>query len=255
MTPAALYKQVVALDRIAHRPWRYRPPSDFRHTQRMNASFVTATEFADVAREYVIVFTRAGRGEANQRDHIAPIALLGLAQEENLYLMPDGSWDARYYPAFLSRYPFGMAQGESGRRVMCLDAAYPGWVTDAAPESAPAAGEHEMFDAAGEPTPYLSQILSFLDSFDAESEHTQQICAHLRDLGVLQDMHVDATLADGSSLKADGFMVVDREKVSKLPDATLAQLHRSGILGLIALHQSSLGLLERLMQRRLARAG
>ena len=254
MTPEALYRQVVVLDREQHRTWRMRPQKDFRATRRLNAAFVTVVEFADVAREYPIVFVRAGKDEATGLDHIACIALLGLAKEQNLYLMPDGSWDARYYPAFLRRYPFGMAQGTSGRRVVCIDGAYDGWVTDAPPESPPLAGEMVLFDAAGEPTPYLEEMRKFLDAFDAETERTQHFGARLRDLGLLQDMHVDAKLPDGQALVVDGFMAINTEKLAQLPDATVVELHRNGILGLLALQQASLGLIERLFQRRLARA-
>ena len=51
----------------------------------LNALFVAGAEFGDVCREYPILFVRAGNDEQG-RAVVAPIAALGLAQNENLYL-------------------------------------------------------------------------------------------------------------------------------------------------------------------------
>ena len=62
MIVEALYKNVMALDRVAHRTLRIKHPfTDLSRTSGMNAVFVTAVEFADVCREYPIVFVRAGK--------------------------------------------------------------------------------------------------------------------------------------------------------------------------------------------------
>jgi hypothetical protein len=44
----------------------------------------------------------------------------------------------------------------------------------------------------------------------------------------------------------DGFLTVDDKKVTELPEATVMELHRSGILGLIHLHWVSIGNMRRL---------
>ena len=47
---------------------------------------------------------------------MAPVALLGLRNEENLFIAEDGSTDAHYIPAFARRCPFELA--ETGERVI-----------------------------------------------------------------------------------------------------------------------------------------
>ena len=65
-------------------------------------------------------------------------------------------------------------------------------------------------------------------------------------------MRFDATLTDGQQLSVDGFLALDEEKLRALPDATLLDLHKSGMLALIHAHQISLGLMRALVERRLA---
>eukprot|EP01035_Chromulina_nebulosa_P051205 gene51205-69692_t len=50
----------------------------------------------------------------------------------------------------------------------------------------------------------------------------------LMELGLLQDRRLDATLADGSTLTLDGFMVVDEKRYAELTDAQILQLHKNG---------------------------
>src|SRR5688500_8096088 len=64
---------------------------------------VFPTEFEAVQREYPIVFRRDGEGA------LRPVALLGLARGENLFLDGEGGWRASYAPALLSRGPFSIA--------------------------------------------------------------------------------------------------------------------------------------------------
>ena len=57
---------------------------------------------------------------------MAPVALLGLRNEENLFIAEDGSTDAHYIPAFARRCPFELAEtGERGIRIAALEI----WVT------------------------------------------------------------------------------------------------------------------------------
>jgi hypothetical protein len=45
----------------------------------------------------------------------------------------------------------------------------------------------------------------------------------------------------------DGFLTVDDQKMTELPDAVVCELHRNGILGLVHLHWVSLGNMRRLV--------
>lgn len=249
MIDANLYRNPAMLDRVQHRTLRLaRDVGEPAAAAAANAVFVPAAEFADASREYPIVFVRAGADAADPaKPEIAPMALFGLAQDENLFW--DGErWSAQYVPLYVRRHPFAMARLEPGgtQRVLVVDRAWSGFSHND--------GER-LFDDAGEPTPLLERIRRFVEQFDVEVERTRLGCALLRDAGLLRDMRFDATLPGGGTLSVDGFLCVDDEKLNALPDAKVVEMHRNGLLPMIHMHRASLGLMRRLVERRIARGG
>lgn len=243
MIDPALFIEPQALDRVQHRQMRLKPsPTRYDRTAGMNAMFITAVEFGDVCREYPIVFVEAGQ-QNGQRD-VAPMAVLGLEQGENLMLGADGSWGARYTPAILRAYPLGLARIDNGQYAICVDAK----------SGALSADEGErLFSDEGEATPFLDEQRKFAEQIESEAERTRMVGRRLLELELLRAMRFDATLPDGKQISVDGFLALDEEKFSVLPDATVIDLHRSGLAALIHAHQISLGLMRALVERRLAR--
>ena len=45
----------------------------------------------------------------------------------------------------------------------------------------------------------------------------------------------------------DGFLTIDEKKATDLPDNVVAELHRTGVLGLMHLHWVSMGNMRRLV--------
>lgn len=247
MIDHVLYTQPVVLDRQRHHNLRMAAEAgEPANAAKANALFVAAAEFADTSREYPLVFVRAGADAADPaKPAIAPMAVLGLDKGENLYF--DGTrWDARYRPAYLRRYPFAMARIDDGRRALLIDRDWAGFSEQH--------GE-PLFADDGSPAPALERVRAFVEQFEVEAERTQAACARLRDEGLLCDMRFDATLPDGGgTITVEGFLTIDETRLAALPDATLAALQRAGLLAMIHLHQASLGLMRRLVERRLARA-
>ena len=232
-----LHRQPIALDSVQHRDLTLQlPVTDWRVADKLNAIFVAAAEFADTCREFPIVFIRAGK-EPDGSDAIAPIAVFGLANSENLYL--DGErWRAQYMPAVLRAYPFCIARLDDQRFAICFDAAYAGNSTD---------NGQLLFDADGKPADTLKAMTTHLEALEAEVQRTRLVGKRLLELDLLREMRFDATLPDGRRHTVDGFLTVDDEKMTKLPDAVVGELHRSGMLGLVHLHWVSLGNMRRLV--------
>jgi hypothetical protein len=245
MIDPTLFSTPVALDRMQHRAQRLKPTGvRFDRTAGMNSLFVAAVEFIDVARDYPIVFIEAGKGEDGQRE-VAPVAVLGLTQGENLMLNDDGSWAARYVPALLRGYPFGLARTDVEKYVVIID--------EKADALSPSEGE-PLFDAAGQATPMLEERRKFVEQLEAEAQRTRLLGRNLIELDLLKPMRFDATLADGQQLTVDGFLTVDEAQLAALPDDKLAPLHRNGVLAMIYAHRFSLQLMRGLVERRIARA-
>jgi hypothetical protein len=240
-----LFIEPLALDRNQHRKLRLKPqPLRFDRTAGLNALFVTAVEFIDVARDYPIVFVEAGKAAQGERE-VAPMAVLGLAQGENLMLQADGGWAARYVPAMLRGYPLGIARTGEDSYVVVIDAK-----ADALSEDE---GER-LFDDSGAPTPMMEERRRFLEQIEAETQRTRLLGRTLLELDLLQTMRFDATLPGGQTLTVDGFLAVDEQKLAALPADKVLELHRSGVLALVYAHRASLGLMRALVERRVARA-
>ncbi len=232
-----LHRQPTALDSVTHRKLKLQMPvTDWRVADQLNAMFVAAAEFGDVCREFPIVFVKAGK-EPDGTDAIAPIAVFGLVQNQNLYVTGE-RWRAQYIPAVLRAYPFCIARIDDDRFAICVDTAWKG------------ASETEgqaLFTDSGEGGDLLKEMTPYLETLEAEIQRTRLVGKKLLELDVLREMRFDATLPDGRQHTVDGFLTVDEKKMTELPDNVVGELHRTGVLGLVHLHWVSMGNMRRLV--------
>ncbi len=237
-----LHKQMVALDRNLHRNLKiHQPQMDWSVAAGLNAIFVAGVEFGDVCREYPILFVRAGT-DAQGKTQVAPIAALGLAPRENLFLQ-GRAWRALYIPALLRAYPFAIGPtGTEQRAVISIDI---GWAGLSQTDGL------ALFDEQGEPNEQLKDVTLQLEQIEREVQRTREIGRLLVEKDLLREMRFDAELPDGQKLKVDGFLSVDEKQLSKLGDADLLALHRKGVMGLVYAHLVSLGNLRKMVQWRI----
>lgn len=232
-----LHRQPVSIDREVHRSKKLQlPVTDWTVTAGMNSTFIAATEFGDVCREYPIVFVNAGKDDQGKAV-VAPIAVLGVSQNENLYV-ENKLWRSRYMPAVLRSYPFCTGRIDDERFAVCIDAAWSG-VSDTEGQA--------LFTAEGTPSPLLEAAQKQLEAFETEVQRTQLLCRTLVELDVLRDMRIDATFGDGRKHSVDGFLTVEQERLASLSDAQVMDLHKSGAMGLIHAHWISLGNMRMLL--------
>lgn len=239
-----LHREARPVDSQVHRRTAVQlPVASWAHLAQTNALFVTAAECMQAACDYPVVFIKAGDDGQGGAD-FAPIAVFGLGPGENLYL-EQGRWRGANLPALMSTYPFCIARSDAERFAVCLDVAYEG-LSDGG------AGER-LFDDAGKPTEFASRVQAELERLEAQIQGTRQVSRRLADLGLLVEKRFDATLPDGRKLSVDGFFMVDEDKVKALPDATLLELQRSGLMNMIQAHWVSLNQMRRLLNWRIER--
>ena len=241
----SMYRRSVALDPAVHGRHRVVPLTDYAVAAHLHAVFVTATEFAQAALEFPLLFVDSGPAASGGPPTVTTIALLGLSVGENL-VVEGGRWTARYIPAVIRRYPFATASlpGAANLNVL-VDDSWPGFSEHA--------GE-ALFGAEGQPAPALTQALDFLTRFEEEAERTRAFCRRVEELGLLREMKADASLPNGQQLAIDGFSIIDEAKLQALPEATVAELHRSGMLMLMQAHLLSLANIRHLVNRKAERA-
>lgn len=240
MINPALFVKAAAIDTQAHRELRILPNStDWSVALNLNSMFVASVEFGDVCCEYPIVFVQAGTSPQG-KVQVAPIAVFGLRDRENLYAEA-GQWRAAYVPALLRAYPFGIARLDETRVAVVIDEAWVGWSrTEGEP----------LFETEGKPGKHLAAMRDHLEKLEAEIQRTRVFGEMLMDAGLLGAMRFDATLPDGRSLSVDGFLALDEKAFAALPDEKLLQLHKSGALALIHAHQISMRHMRRLVEWR-----
>ena len=240
-----LHRQPVGVDRDQLRQTRIRTDrASLDFTTSLNSIFLAASEFGDAARDRPIVFVNAGKDE-NGKDELAPVAVLCLTQSENL-VTDNNTWRARYMPAILRVYPFCTARLDADRFAICIDSAW---------EGVSQTEGQRLFTDDGENTEFLKSAQQQLELLEAEIARTRGFCQRLRELDLVRDMRFDATLPDGRKHTVDGFFTVDQDRLASLPDATVLQLHKDGLLGLIHAHWMSLGNMQRLLEWHLQRHG
>jgi hypothetical protein len=236
----ALYRRPVILDPALHGGHKIAPLVDYSVAAGLHAVFITATEFPQAGLDFPLLFVATGERDAGGRAAMSTIALIGLNEGENLQL-EGGRWTARYIPACVRRYPFATAStpGLVGPKVL-VDAAWSGF--------SEAAGE-PLFDAGGRPAPALTRAMDFLERFELEAERTRSFCERVVALDVLKEMKAEAALPDGRKISVDGFHAIDEDRLHALPDATVVELYRTGLLMLMQVHLLSLANIRHLVTR------
>ena len=92
------YERPVPLNRTAHKDLRLKPIPNMKFALDAHSVPLTGVEFGLAARDLPIVFAGNDIGDAG------PVALLGLRQNENLFVDANGQWAPNVYiPAFVRR--------------------------------------------------------------------------------------------------------------------------------------------------------
>jgi hypothetical protein len=221
-----IYETVVPVSHARHGNWSLEVGTDYAFCRNINSVPLMAAEFAGAALEYAIVFGVTG-------DMVLPAAVLGVRTDENLYVTEQGGWQAKYIPAFVRRYPFVFFTRDEGKTfTLCIDEAFPRFNQGGRGE--------RLFGDDGKPTPYVENVLKFLQQYQFEFQRTQAFCKKLKDLNLLAPMQAQINLGSGERMALRGFSVVDRARLKTLSAETLAELVRSDELELIYDHLVSM---------------
>ena len=210
----------------------------------INALALSYTEFNIAARDYPIVFASADAGKT-----YAPVIVLGLADEQNLFVDAAGNWDdTTYLPAFVRRHPFCISRlqvrGKAGSdKVVCVAAAH----------LDPQQGIR-LFDVAGAPTPQWQAAERLLQEYETDLDTTAQMCALLKDLDLFAPFTFQIVQDDAPSLKLQGMHRIDEQKLKALKPASHKALVTKGYMGKIYAHIHSLENFARLYTRAVVRA-
>ena len=233
------YQEIVPLTK-QHRvllPEISKLPLVFRSLTALPLSY---TEFAVACRDYPIAFIG---GDGN----FVAMAVLGMENQQNLFVTPDGGWEPGIYlPAYVRRYPFCMTRvtvdgREQPERVACVEKRA---INDK--------GE-ALHNAKGEPLPVWDERRKLLFEYEADLVRIEEMSRTLAGLGLLETFTMQAVPNQGEPLAMTGMYRVAEQKLAELAPDVLKDLTQKGILARVYAHLISLANFGRLLDRRAAR--
>ncbi|MGN6236843.1 SapC family protein [Dyella sp.] len=238
MAEVFFYERPVPLNRSAHKDLRLKPVPSLKFAANVHSVPLTGVEFPAAARDVPILFAGADMKDAG------PMALLGLRQNENLFVDADGHWTPNtYVPAFIRRYPFILAEKPEGQEgddfTVFLDEAYEGFNTEQ--------GER-LFKEDGADTEMLTNAVNFLGEFQQHVARTHWFMDQLRKYDLLEPRNIRLE-KDGKTINLNGLFVVSEEKLRQLDEKVAHEFLKEGVLGWIYAHLLSLANIDRVSLR------
>jgi hypothetical protein len=221
-----IYEQIVPITSNAHKDCSVKLDSNYEFARTVSSVPLVAAEFPHASADFTIVFTPSG-------ETIVPVAILGLRKDENFYVNGQGGFTAKYVPAFLRRYPFVFSSSDGAETfTLCIDEDFSGCNREGRGE--------RLFDSDGEQTQYLKNVLEFLKEYQAQYKRTEVFCGKIDELGLLEPMSAQFTMANGQKVGLTGFLAIDRDKLKALSGEQLKELAQTDELELMYIHMQSM---------------
>jgi len=228
------YNNIVSLNTSDHKNLKIKPSQDYSFAGHTNSVPLTGPEFNEASKEYPITFAKAADQE------FVAVAVLGLADGENLFVTDTGLWQGRYLPAFIRRYPFVPAESTEDKLIVCFDETCRRFNET----------EGEPLVVEGEPSAFLRQIMNFLQEFHRQTLQTKAFVKKLSEWKLLIERQAEAVTLDGQHHRLSGFWVVDEAAFRGLDKDQVLELFSSGELALIYQHLASLTNFQHLLTRK-----
>ena len=189
---------------------------------------VIAPEAGICASEFVLVFT--------DEEQSKMVALLG--KTENVLINKDFKGAI---PASVLNYPFFLAQiGE--QNVLCIDS-----------EAKQLKGKGDKLFKDGEYSDFMNNLINVMKNYNDMDMRTRIAIAEIKKTGILESKELGIEKDGVKETLLRGFLVVNPQKLNELDDKTLADFARRGYLELIYNHLRSLGNLQKLVDKIIAK--
>ena len=215
------YSNPVPLDAKAHGELALKKNFGFDFTTGVNAVPINLIEMPQVCHFYPIAFSPDG--------HATPVAILGLRDNENLFLNADKTWETNtYIPAYIRRYPFIFSELPDGDQLtLCID------MNDDIIEKK---GEQTFFDGEGKASELANNALEFCKSYHAAAQQTVEFSKTLADSGLLVEREAQINVAGNKRINFSGFKIIDEKKLAELDDKVFVEWRQKGWLPFLYAH-------------------
>jgi hypothetical protein len=219
------YRKPRPLDARQHSGKKLKREADFSFARGTNSVPINAVEFPLIQRTYPIVFS----GEATP----VPLAVMGLRNNENLFVDDKGGWAPNaYVPAYVRRYPFIFMEGPGGLQfILCIDEES-GFLTGG--------DGNILFEPDGKASALVQNALNFCSAFQGNHVQTREFGEALKKHNLLVENQANATLAGVEKISLGGFKIIDEQRFNALPNEVFLEWRAKGWLHLVYSHLMSM---------------
>jgi hypothetical protein len=215
------YKNPVPLDAKRHATLGLKKNFGFGFTRGVNAVPVNLIEMPQICHYYPIAFSPDG--------FATPVAILGLRDNENLFLKDNLSWEeSTYIPAYIRRYPFIFSEvPEKEQLTLCID-----MQDDVVDEK----GDQRFFKDDGKASDLANNALEFCKSYHAAAQQTMEFSKALASSGLLVDREAQINVTGNRRINFSGFKIIDEQKLAEMDDASFLEWRKKGWLPFLYAH-------------------
>lgn len=236
----------VLLNNVTHKDLRVITDFSAAYGDNLGSTLTFPTEYADVHREYPILFQKN-----ENTGKFQSILLLGLKSDENLFLDGVGGWSASYVPAVVERGPFLIGFQDQSRdggseRAPVVH------VDIESPRISNTEGKAVFLDHGGL-SPYLDKISQLLNRIYEGMQVSDVMFAAFAELDLIEPVNLEIALNERETYRLSGNYTIHREKLANLNGADLERLNRSGFLRCAFLAVESLGNIQHLIKLKRSR--
>jgi hypothetical protein len=227
------YKKPVPLDAKAHANLALGKNFNFKFTETVNAVPVNMIEMPQICHFYPIAFSTD--------ENATPVALIGVRDNENLFVDEKGNWlRDTYIPAYIRRYPFIFSEiPGSDQLTLCVD-------IDG--EMISEDGDQKFFEEDSKPSQLSENALEFCKSYHAAAQQTLEFSKALAASDILVDRQAEIKVGDDKKINFSGFKIIDEQKLHALDDKVFLEWRKKGWLPFLYAHLFSGGQWQRLTQ-------
>jgi SapC len=216
----------VLLNNVTHKNLRVIRDHSPQYGDNEISAITFPQEFRAIQNEYPIFFQKNP-----ENGKFLPVALLGLRQNENLFLSASG-WDAQYIPASVKRRPFliGIQAPKPGQ-----DSNQPSRMVfvDMDSQRVSETQGDAVFLPHGGYSPYLDSIVDVLEYIQYGTELNERFGDALLQHELLEVVTLEITLQNGERNNLSGFYTINEDKLAALDGNAVASLHSQGYLEFI----------------------
>ena len=211
------------LNNVAHKALRVIREHATRYGDNDMSVVTFPQEFRAIQNEYPIFFQKNA-----ETGKFIPIALMGLRQNENLFLSEQG-WDAQYIPVSIKRRPFLIGIQPPQPDQESSQPAKMVYVDMDSQRISETQGE-PVFLSHGGYSPYLESVVDLLEYIQYGTELNEQFVDALLAQELLEVVALEITLKNGERHNLAGLYTINEDKLAALPGGAVTELHGKGFM-------------------------